>query len=568
MKPVKHNRGLASTLAWTGCCCSLLFSICAWPQDNTALEMEKSGQRAFEARQYRQALELYSEGAVRADDPAVKARLDFRQAVTLQQMADQADAEDKTETLQQAARLYHAYLKQNPGSSATANNLAKIYETLGLSAMGAGNAERGRAYFSRADAYFQNALRANDASRGLYLRNYAEFLEKSGQWEHAKEIYASLVQAFPVSPALQQTLAVTYREHGMSDLAELLWNFLDAGYIQQATGFALDALGQSANVKDDHRIELLTIVCEALAQGTGDPDAFATTGTGHRITMLGADDYIGAGAAEIGKLFGGKALERRDYPWWTGRSSGRWDPDEGVYPTDGFRDLIRSLGSRAKRTGNFALAESYFRLAASLKQYEVDPVAIRDLVRMYAESDQFGKIDDVLKNYEVRLYADKARGYANSDVKKIFQYHQTLGELYALIERWGDSDKVDSAIFQLEHAQEASQILAEKPGVQLPEAYRFTPQMVDQLSMAYYKTGKIDKSLEVRIDQAEIYKKAGETRDAIRVLTPIEKLEVPSTLSGHYRALLDSYSRDGLLKSPPVVIDKSQLKNKVPLKDQ
>ena len=142
-----------------------------------------------------------------------------------------------------------------------------------------------------------------------------------------------------------------------------------------------------------------------------------------------------------------------------------------------------------------------------------------------------------------------------SHVEKIFQYHQTLGELYTLIERWGDSNKVDSAIFQLEHARSTSMMLADKPHGTSPQTYRFTPQMVDQLSKGYEKTGQVNKVFELRIDQAEIYKKAGDTKDATRVLSPIQKVEIPSTLPSQYRSLLDSHTRDGLIELQTVKKD-------------
>ena len=139
---MKRNTTFGTTLAFISCCWCLLFTANAWAQDESAIYMEKRGRMALEARQLPQALELFSEGSAEAADPELKARLDFRKAVTLQQMANTATPEDAAEKLLQAARLYHAYLKQNPKSTATANNLAKIYETLGNMALQDSDAKR------------------------------------------------------------------------------------------------------------------------------------------------------------------------------------------------------------------------------------------------------------------------------------------------------------------------------------------------------------------------------------------------------------------------------------------
>ena len=145
-----------------------------------------------------------------------------------------------------------------------------------------------RGYYRRADANYKTAVSANDANQGLYLKNYAEFLERTGQWEQAKETYAQLVQGYPVSPALQRTLTASYREHGLEDLADYLWNLQDAGYIRQSAEIAVNTLGQTENENDEHRVELLTIVCAALARGTGDRSNFRfRLGPSYHCTQCG-----------------------------------------------------------------------------------------------------------------------------------------------------------------------------------------------------------------------------------------------------------------------------------------
>ncbi len=554
---MKHRNSIGIALTFITCSYALLCAGTGWAQGVVANDLEKRGRMALDAKQYSAAREMFAEGSARATDPEVKARLDFRQAVTLQRMANTGEAENPEENLQQAAKLYHTYLKQNPDSAATANNLAKIYETLGNTLLQRNDPKRATGYFRRATVYYGKAVAAGDSNQGLYLKNYAEFLERIDNWEEAKKVYAQLVQGYPVSPALLKTLTRSYMRRGPGDLAELLWNMLDAGYVSQSAKIALGVLRRTLNDTTDSRIELLTIVSAALAQGTDDRRRFPGSDMGRQTSALSADNFLGDGAGEIARLYQGQSFNVADYAWWAGRDFGRQDLGKGLYPIDGFRALIRSLGSRSKRSGDLELAESYFLLAARMQESEADPVAIRDLVQMYAEANEFEKIKEVLANYQFRLFEGKGAAYRDSHIKKIFQYHQTLGELYTLIERWGDSNKIDSAIFQLEHAQQTSVELVRARDVSfkkglvstktLPKNYQFTPQMVDQLSRGYEKTGKPDKSVKLRINQASIYNEAGDTKAALRVLTPIKKTELPP---GFYKTQYEKLMIDPKIQLP------------------
>ena len=538
---MKIGNSIGFSIAFVTCCYALLASPTGWAQEQVITDLEQRGRKALDAKQYSVAREIFSEGAASATDPDEKARLDFRQAVTLQQMATSGEVENPEETLMRAARLYHSYLRQNPDSTATANNLAKVYETLGHGASREPDDEKAGALFKRADSYYQKAIAAGGSSQAFYLKNYAEFLERSGDWRKAKTIYAQLIEEHPVSPKLQQALLKTYAEHGLGDVAEYLWNMLGAGYVRQSAGFALDALAESTNVRDKSRIELLTIACAALAQGTDDRGSYLDSDLGRRYAMLNDDSYLGNGAKEIYQLYQGQMLNPSDYDWWVDHGMGSSGPDQVLLPMDGFRALIRSLGSRSKRENDLEMAESYFKLAANIGPQEIDPAAIRDLVQMYAEQNEFDKIEAVLVDFQVRLFEGKGDAYREYHAEKIFQYHQTLGELYALIERWGDSSQIDSAVFQLERARQTSIVMQQRsPGV-LPESYQFTPQMVDQLSTAYEKTGQAGKSVELRLDQAEIYNKAGDTKATRRVLAPVKASDLSSDVyKARYEKLIIS----------------------------
>ena len=506
-------------------------------ENSAAINLEQRGREALKTESYSEALRNFAEASTMTSDAEVRARLNFRQAVTLQQMAIKSETGDAQAQLKRAARLFQSFLLTHPDSAAAANNLAKTFEQLGNLIARESAAGEARRYYEIADQNYQKALAIKDSRQGVYLKNYAEFLEQTGDWEKAKEYYALLIAEHPLSPALRQTLASSYAEHGSKDFAEYLWHLLDAGYINQTTRFALDSLQKSMNRNDEGRVDLLTIVSVSLAMRSDDYMESLDFRAADPSKSLLNDKLLSQGVQEIVHLHKGIGLNRENYRWWIARGTGLGDPKVGVWPLDGFRALIRSLGSRSKQAGNPQMAEEYFRLAAEIERGSVDPMAVRAMVRMYAEADQFSKIDETLSQYRVRLFRGKSKAYGDSDVGRIFHYHQTLGELYALIGRWGDSSTVGSAIFQLEHAQDFSRELAGDSPEKLPAKYQFTPSMVESLASGYEKTGQPVAATRLRIDQAEFYKAANKPKAAVRVLAPVREADLSASYKTRFESL-------------------------------
>jgi tetratricopeptide (TPR) repeat protein len=536
---MKKQQSLRVVLKAVIAYCLLATNPIVWAQDEKAIELEEQGRGALNSGRYEEAVELFSAGSSQATDSDLKARLNFRQAVARQQLSVQeSNPETRITLLRSAARLYKEYLEANPDSSAAANNLAKLYKQMGIEAQESGRANRAPRYFERSALLFEKAIAAADSRQGLYLKNYAQLLEHTGEWEKAKSVYTQIIKEQPMSSEFQQSIADSYIKHGLDQLSQYLWELLDAGYVQQVAEGGLDALENSAGKSDSGRVELLTIVCAALAKGTYGSESFPHSPKGIRLASLANDSYLGDGAAEINRLHKGLPLNDSDYRWW--RNQGRRNDDRslGLWPTQGFQALIRSLGSRAKTSGAIELADGYFRLSATLLPWEIDPAAVRGLVLMYAEENRYDKINEALEDYQLDLFTSKGAAIAGARDGKIFEYHQTLGELYALIGRWGSSSRPDSAIYQLEHARQKSQVLDNSSNKALQTKYQFTPQMVDMLATGYTQIGETEKNTKLRIEQAESYKRAGDIKATKRVLSPLQKSRVPSTLENRYKSLI------------------------------
>ncbi len=518
----RFSRTMARVL---GCCLLLVVAVTAQAQE-TADELTVRGRDARGAARYEEALELFSEASSQASDRDTEDRLLFYRAVTYQRMAEGAEGDRRQGLLHRSEKLYDAYLEARPDSGAATNNLAKVYAALGWN--------------DPAAEFFEQALALEDDKQGLYLKNYAQFLDDAGEWEDATELYSRMVQEQPLSPALQKSMVERFGEAGIEQLAGFLWELLEAGYARQAARSSLDALSDGGGQARD-RIELLTIVSVALSRIPYKPAKFTELEVADRLTELGSDPDIGRGALDITMLHDVQALDPRRYGWWAEKTDDNDDPPRGVWPADGFRALVRSLGSRYKQIGEPRRAESYYRLAVDLRPYDVDPVAIRDLTQLYIKENQLPKVNLLAEEYEDRLFHGKGDAYRKSKLRKIFEYHRTLGVLYATIGRWGDSSQVDSAIFQLEHAQEKSREVEERTEGALPEKYRFSPDMVNMLATGYVATEQPLRSYQLRVDEAERFKKQGDEEAVRKVLEPIKTQELPVGLRSRI---------DGLAVSP------------------
>lgn len=516
---MKHLRPfIASVLG----CCLLLVAGATLQAQETAEVLTAQGREALGAGNNEEALEIFDNAFSLAADRATRDRLLFYRAVTYQRLAEDADADRREGLLHRSAELYDVYLEAHPDSGAATNNLAKVYAALGWNDVAA--------------EHFERAVETGDDNQGLYLKNFAQFRDSTGDWEEARELYSQLIREQPLSPTLQKSMAERFGKAGVDELAGYLWQLLEAGNARQAATGALDVLATGDGSTKD-RIELLNIVCVALSRTPYSPTRFAGLELAQRLAELGSDPGIGRGATDIAAVHDVEALDPERYRWWAEKAYEHQDPPRGVWPADGFRALIRSLGSRYQEGGELRTAESYYRLAADLQPYEVDPAAIRDLTQLYIEEDQLPKVNSLTKEYEDRLFQGKGAAYRNSRERKIFEYHRTLGELYSTVGRWGDSYDIDSAIFQLEHAQEKSREIEDRAGGDPPERYRFTPNMVNMLATGYEATGQASKSYELRVTEAERFQRLGDEQAVRKVLEPIKAQELPVGLQSRIDGL-------------------------------
>jgi hypothetical protein len=487
-------------------------------------------------------------------DMEQKARLDFQQAVTLQLEANSSSPKNPKLQLEQATRLYFAYLEVYPQSSAAENNLAKAFESLGDLSKQRSSSGQDNQYHDIAVGFYKEAIKANDSNKGLYLKNYADFLERTGDWGSAKENYAQMIKGYPISPSLQKTLEESHCQKGPGDLIEYLWTLQSAGYITESANIALEILQSSkehdkrriddkrciddkSRFNDTSRIELLTIVCTALAERFGNPESFLDSDIFNHIDALATDSLLGEGAVEILRVYDGPEFIPKNDSWWVVFPIPQEDPVIGVWRTDAFRALIRSLGSHSRHMGDQERAESYFLLALDLQEQDIDPEAIRALALLYAEENEFDKINSLIE-FQDRLKASDTETYRVSREKKISESYRTVGELYALVGEWGSGKESEkhSAIFQIERAIKMSKKIDNKPLGNTPEyPLHYDPGLIDTLATGYVETNKKEQSVNLRLDTAKIYKDAGIEEAKEYMLAPLDFDELTRAQKKKYK---------------------------------
>ena len=124
-------------------------------ENSAAINLEQRGREALKTESYSEALRNFAEASTMTSDAEVRARLNFRQAVTLQQIAIKGETGDAQAQLKRAARLFQSFLLTHPDSAAAANNLAKTFEQLGNLIARESAAGEARRYYEIADQNYQ-----------------------------------------------------------------------------------------------------------------------------------------------------------------------------------------------------------------------------------------------------------------------------------------------------------------------------------------------------------------------------------------------------------------------------
>ena len=481
-----------------------------------ALEPEryvKDGKQALDVGEYDQALRLFSLGARQAEneqDKRWQADFYFYMGLTQQQKSESLkDNQDRKNVFLEAARFYEKALVTRPDFGAVLNNLAYIYDQIGLA--------------DQASRFYQKAIKLNDKRQSFYEVNYADFLFDYQELQKALGYYRLALKSQPDNSYARKKIIDVSITLGDRGLVPFLWELMGNGWIIEAQQGALQALLEkkwSSSRRD--REELLALAVVGLSRQMYDPCEFAGSEVGNKFRKLSADPALRREAQDIIALH---QLEKNDFSkfsHWAHKGDLFTDPSQGVWPRDAFLKLIRSLGDRYRGYRDFQQAETYYLLATNLDRQAPDPDAILKLADLYIAQGDQEELKKMMAEHQISLFKGKARAYRNSHLQKIYQYHRALGVIYANIDNWGDSRTSTSAIFQLEHALKTAQVIngrTEKKEDQII----VEPRLVTYLADGYKLKNQPDKAIRIQLDAAETMMDQGAFLPAKKVLAPLAK---------------------------------------------
>ncbi len=497
-------------------------------------ELEEAAVQALKAGDYERARELFREVLVRVTESGDSARVYFYLGLTDQQTALASGGEPR-ELVDRAAQNYQRALELRPDFSAALNNLAQLYARFGPD-------ERAGELYARAVAVHEG-----DPRQAFYAANYADFLADQGMWKAASEYYTRALESSPSDPETRRRLLEVYARSDPKMAVRHLWEGIQLGAVNQTLQGALELLATEHRDKT----EVLTIVVVALSEQYYEPSTFGATDTGERLRSLSDDPEVGAGIAQILLLHEGNDLEPQSYGWWAARGDIFEDPAFGMWPRDGFRQLIRSLGDRYRESGSLERAWRYYELSATLELEDPDPEAFLGIVDIALATGHLDSLEVFAERYVPTLFFGKHQAYKRSRYPEIYSYHRSLGVLFAHLERWGNSWTPASAIFQLEHALCAAWFhnTGETPP-ELPCGYDVgpghedvaepvlvEPRVMESLAAAYKATDQADALPGIALSTAAMYVDQAEAETALGLLRVLEGRQLPPSARALYEEL-------------------------------
>ena len=508
----------------------------------------KDGKQALGAGEYEQALRLFMRGARQAKNVQEKrwqADFYFYMGLTQQQKAESLkENPERRKAFTEAVRFYEKALDFHPDLGAALNNIAHIYDQMGLT---------GQAF-----RFYLKAIELNDKRRSFYEVSYADSLFDHGELQKALKYYRRVLKFQPDNSHARKKIIDVSITIGDEGLIPFLWELMESGWIIEAQRGAMQALIEKKWSSRYDREELLALTVVGLSRQTYDPRKFVGSEAGNKFSQLSADPALSREARDIIALHQLEKDDFSEFSHWSHKGDLFRDPSRGVWPRDAFLQLIRSLGDRYRGYRNFQQAETYYLLATTLDREVPDPTAVLRLADLYiAQGDQV-RLEKMMAEHQISLFKGKARAYRNSHLHKIYQYHRALGVIYANIDNWGDSRTSTSAIFQLEHAIKTAQVInrrnrrniknseivtkvIKKPEmvtglIKNPEMATLgrdrrtenkeeqiivEPRLVKYLADGYELKSQPDKAIEIQLDAAETLIEQRAFSQAVKVLVPL-----------------------------------------------
>ncbi|HSL69848.1 MAG TPA: hypothetical protein VK864_06370 [Longimicrobiales bacterium] len=474
--------------------------------------------RAGEAAQATDVLENARAQAVKTGAKTEEASALFYLGVAQQARIQTEQLPDNEKRAARAAAIsaYEQSLAVNSTSGPALNNLAQLYR--------ADPARR-----AEADALLAKAINLDDSRKGVYLLNRAALKRETGDIPAALKLAEQAAAADRANlEAHHMVVDVALASESAAPLLAYLKDLNAAGLVARA----LDAAADGLQSFPGDRVKLLVSIGESLGNSayTAWPPRFPATNAGKNVQQYRDDPAIGAGVRELLAILK-EPMPTQSISWWRRGHSDhqRISPES---PSAIMQSLTRRCGEIYRSAGdpaNLRLAEAYYRMAVDLSGPGTDPRAFVALAEILFNSNRVDEVAQILRRYESQLLETKGMAIAQSDYRQIYELRLALGMMYAYTKRWVNPQTTFAgAIWMLEAAQRSAADY--NRGVPVADQIGLPPSAVKMLSAGYSETGKLSRSVTVRLDAADRYLAASQPERAAEVLDEIWRRSLPADL--------------------------------------
>jgi hypothetical protein len=505
----------------------LLVAMSASPANAQAPTAVTSAQRLIATARYDDAVALVEAAEREAGAPTFE--LEFMKGVAWQESAGRAglSPEQRNAELQRARAAYERAWGLRPGSVATLNNLAALDAA-------AGRDREARQYYERALA---TARENTDPRLETYALNYARFLLDRGDGRAAAQ-QAEIAMKAGSSSESRELLASLYERDAPAALLPLYRTLLDEGRTTEVTDTAIRKVLDTRLGADDRR-EWLNLTALAMARDVRARASYELGPTLQALRQAPAGDPLSPGAMQLEIAALKPPGTAQGLGWWAGsRSAGA----SGVSSRFALRQLLTALGEHnaSQPKGGTDIAARYLATAVELGDRGPDPESFLSLVTLYADAGDVRRIQPLVNRYEDELFSEKSDAYIRADWPLIYRMHTALGMAYAHLQVWENrSAPIQSALFQLEHAQTAAAELNRRASAEgKPASYALPAAAVTKLSEAYLAVGRGTDAARLRVDSAATLRNLGRINESAQLVESLEPADV-STLSTDKRQMYE-----------------------------
>jgi hypothetical protein len=472
------------------------------------------GEELYRRGEILKAAQVFEDRARAEPTAAAQSSTMFRLGVQWQGEALKAAVPQRADARRAAISAYRQTLKINPNSGAALNNLAQMVK--GESA-------------SEADTLLARAISLNDSRKGVYLLNRAALKRATNDLESATD-FAKQAAADDKGnvEAHQLVMSLLEQRRDASALLDYIRDLQSQGLVVRA----LDSAADGMTKLPDARPALLMSMANTISSPsyTANPWEFEKTDAGIALARFNVDPAIGAGVVELLRVLQ-SPLSATSLTWWRRGYDGFTDPDPQS-PAGAMQNLTFRCGEIYQGAGD-KRAEGYYEMSVVLSgKMATDPRALLRLAELLYEQKRIDDLNRILKENEQGLMEAKRRTIAASDSLHTYQLRLALGMMYGYTQRWvNERQDYAASIWMLEHARESARRYNAEARLPADSQVKLPPNAVKMLSAGYANTNRIDRSVETRIEFANLYLESGQKRFAQQVLDADWQKGLPGTLS-------------------------------------